>query len=100
VPPPLALPTAAAAANQLGLHLNGNLCWLKLVTELHGAVQGAVPVLLSNSIPPPPYSYTPALECYCGQKTPRWISWSNANPGRRYNACPKYKVSSICIVMC
>ena len=53
-PGPLALPTTAAAASRLGLHLNGNLYWLKLIMELHGAVQGAVPVLLSNSIPPPP----------------------------------------------
>ncbi|CAD6268182.1 unnamed protein product [Miscanthus lutarioriparius] len=29
----------------------------------------------------PSYSYTSSINCYCSQKTPRWISWSNGNPG-------------------
>jgi len=35
----------------------------------------------------PPFEYTPAVNCYCGQKTPKWISWSDRNPGRRYRSC-------------
>lgn len=44
-----------------------------------------------------PYSYTPAVNCFCDERAPRWVSWSDANPGRRYHCCYKYQVSSIYI---
>ncbi|KAF7061911.1 hypothetical protein CFC21_068563 [Triticum aestivum] len=32
--------------------------------------------------------YEPTIYCsQCGRKAPWWISWSAANPGRRYYAC-------------
>ncbi|KQK01019.1 hypothetical protein BRADI_3g53341v3 [Brachypodium distachyon] len=40
--------------------------------------------------------YSPAVLCDCGMKSPRWISWSLKNPGRRYHTCPLRRVSSRC----
>ena len=43
-----------------------------------------------------PLAYKPTKYCLCAPraKAPMWISWSDNNPGRRYLACPKGRVSS------
>ncbi|CAD6211533.1 unnamed protein product [Miscanthus lutarioriparius] len=38
-----------------------------------------------------PYSYTPAVNCFYDERAPRWVSWSDANLGRRYHCCYKYQ---------
>nr|GLL49975.1 uncharacterized protein LOC109159395 [Ipomoea trifida] len=30
------------------------------------------------------------IRCYCGLLAPVKMSWSNANPGKRYRACQRY----------
>ena len=38
--------------------------------------------------------YAQGRQCtFCGRKTPRQISWSNPNPGRRYDSCSRPKVN-------
>ncbi|KAK1613133.1 hypothetical protein QYE76_036806 [Lolium multiflorum] len=39
-----------------------------------------------------PSDYAQGRECtFCGRKTPLQISWSNPNPGRRYDSCQRVK---------
>ncbi|OMO96001.1 Zinc finger, GRF-type [Corchorus olitorius] len=34
--------------------------------------------------------------CSCKMMAPRWTSWTNANPGRRFYGCPNYKDPTKC----
>ncbi|KAJ1265533.1 hypothetical protein BS78_08G082800, partial [Paspalum vaginatum] len=39
--------------------------------------------------------YHLAVYCKCGQKAPRWISWSLKNPGRRYYTCMRHRMVQV-----
>ncbi|KAL3638213.1 hypothetical protein CASFOL_017584 [Castilleja foliolosa] len=37
-----------------------------------------------------------AIRCHCGIQLELITSWTDDNPGRRFQACPNYKMSSCC----
>ena len=41
-----------------------------------------------------PLEYTPAVNCKCGVKAAQFISWSDLNPGMRFQKCARARVSS------
>jgi hypothetical protein len=49
-----------------------------------------------------PMVYEPVKMCNCNprRKVPRWICWSEQNPGRRYYACVDAMVSSNFVAFC
>nr|GMC91072.1 DNA-(apurinic or apyrimidinic site) lyase [Ipomoea batatas] len=36
--------------------------------------------------------WIPEVRCWCGEIAPVRMSWSSANPGKRFRACPHYGV--------
>nr|GLL16502.1 uncharacterized protein LOC109168447 [Ipomoea trifida] len=36
--------------------------------------------------------WIPEVRCWCGEIAPVRMSWSYANPGKRFRACPRYGV--------
>nr|GMD83680.1 uncharacterized protein LOC109168447 [Ipomoea batatas] len=36
--------------------------------------------------------WIPEVRCWCGEVAPVRMSWSYANPGKRFRACPRYGV--------
>ncbi|GLT62062.1 hypothetical protein SLA2020_347270 [Shorea laevis] len=41
----------------------------------------------------------PLRTCKCGHFAPRWTCWTEANAGRRFFGCPKYKEKVITVVL-
>ncbi|KAL3630978.1 hypothetical protein CASFOL_023962 [Castilleja foliolosa] len=42
------------------------------------------------------YGNATAVRCHCGIQLQLVTSWTDDNPGRRFQACPNYKMSSCC----
>nr|GMD06415.1 DNA-(apurinic or apyrimidinic site) lyase [Ipomoea batatas] len=40
--------------------------------------------------------WLPEVRCWCGEVAPVKMSWSTANPGKRYRACPHYGGNDNC----
>nr|GLL16352.1 uncharacterized protein LOC109193541 [Ipomoea trifida]GMC72318.1 DNA topoisomerase [Ipomoea batatas]GMC91690.1 DNA topoisomerase [Ipomoea batatas] len=40
--------------------------------------------------------WMPEVRCWCGEVAPIKMSWSDANPGKRYRACPHYGGNGNC----
>nr|GMD97535.1 uncharacterized protein LOC109168447 [Ipomoea batatas] len=40
--------------------------------------------------------WIPEVRCWCGEIAPVRMSWSSANPGKRFRACPRYGGNGNC----
>nr|GLL20338.1 uncharacterized protein LOC109168447 [Ipomoea trifida] len=40
--------------------------------------------------------WIPEVRCWCGEVAPVRMSWSYANPGKRFRACPRYRGNGNC----
>ncbi|KAJ4836951.1 hypothetical protein Tsubulata_032308 [Turnera subulata] len=44
-------------------------------------------LIISTVAQKPSYDYEGTILCGCGRRSPIWYSWSDRNPGRRFNGC-------------